>query len=110
MESYSAMLAASAQAWLVPLALVLGLIVGSFLNVVIVRLPIMMEYAWHDACAETCGETPAERVRFNLAWPRSHCPACSHPLAWYELVPVVSWIGLRGRCAHCKTAIPVGYP
>ena len=110
MESYSVTLGANAEIWLAPLAALLGLIVGSFLNVVIVRLPRMMQLAWEDACAEVTGQPAPARPRFNLAWPRSHCPACGHPLAWHELVPVFSWLALRGRCAHCAAAIPLRYP
>ncbi|GAA4337336.1 A24 family peptidase [Pigmentiphaga soli] len=91
-------------------AAVLGLVVGSFLNVVIVRLPRMMERGWEVQCAELRGEEPAAAPRFDLSRPRSHCPACSHPLAWYENIPVASWLALRGRCAHCGTAIAWRYP
>lgn len=109
MESYSVTLSHNGLIWLV-CAVAGGLIVGSFLNVVIARLPIMMEHAWRDACAELHGAAGAERPRFDLAWPRSHCPECRHTLAWYELIPVLSWLGLRGRCAHCGSRIAARYP
>ncbi|WP_299452988.1 A24 family peptidase [uncultured Pigmentiphaga sp.] len=90
-------------------AVVLGLAVGSFLNVVIERLPQMMHRAWQAQCAELNGEAPAHE-RFDLAYPRSHCPACKHPIAWRHNVPVFSWLVLRGRCAHCRAPISVQYP
>lgn len=109
MESYSVTLAPGSAFWLW-LAIVGGLVVGSFLNVVIVRLPVMMERAWHDACAELHDQAAPERPRFDLAWPRSNCPACAHTLAWYELIPVLSWLWLRGRCAHCGVRVAIRYP
>ncbi len=110
MESYSVTLAYSADLWWLPLAGLLGLVVGSFLNVVIARLPVMMEHAWQDACAEIHGQPAPARPRYNLAWPRSHCPECRHTLAWYELIPVASWLWLRARCAHCKAPVSWQYP
>src|SRR5690606_10867439 len=105
MQSYSATLAQSAEIWLLPAAVVLGLLVGSFLNVVIARLPVMMEHAWQDACADIHGHEAPARDRFNLAWPRSHCPSCRHALSWHELVPVLSWLWQRGRCRHCNASV-----
>lgn len=108
MESYY-LIHSENIAWLA-LATIFGLIAGSFLNVVIVRLPIMMDHAWREACAELHAHAPPPQPRYNLAWPRSHCPACQHVLAWHELIPVLSWLRLRGRCAHCSATIPVHYP
>lgn len=89
---------------------VLGLLVGSFLNVVIYRLPKMMERQWAAECAEMSGQPPVEQERFNLLVPRSRCPECGHPIRWYENVPVLSWLVLRGRCSACKARISVRYP
>lgn len=110
MQSYSATLAQSAEIWLLPAAVVLGLLVGSFLNVVIARLPVMMEHAWQDACADIHGHEAPARDRFDLAWPRSHCPSCRHVLSWQELFPVLSWLWQRGRCRHCAARVSWGYP
>ena len=88
-----------------------GLMVGSFLNVVAYRLPKVMERDWHRQCAELRGETPeAEAEPFDLVRPRSRCPECGHGIRWYENVPVVSWLVLRGRCSSCGWRIPVRYP
>jgi len=92
------------------LAAVVGLLVGSFLNVVIHRLPRMLERGWQDQCAELRGETPEARPRYNLVVPRSACPACGHKIAAVENIPVVSWIMLRGKCSGCGTAISTRYP
>lgn len=110
MQSYSATLAQSAEIWLLPAAILLGLLVGSFLNVVITRLPVMMEHAWQDACADIHGQHAPVRERFDLAWPRSHCPSCRHVLSWRELFPVLSWLWQRGRCRHCAAPVSWQYP
>lgn len=88
----------------------LGLIVGSFLNVVIHRLPIMLERAWTAECAELRGEPAPVHERYDLLWPPSHCPACSRPVCAFENVPVLGWLCLRGRCAGCGTRISARYP
>ena len=96
----------------VAIALVVGLCVGSFLNVVIHRLPKMMERDWRAQCAEMRGE-PApneEPATYNLAVPRSRCPQCGHRIGALENVPVVSWLALRGRCSACGKPIPARYP
>jgi leader peptidase (prepilin peptidase)/N-methyltransferase len=90
-------------------AAVLGLIVGSFLNTVIYRLPRMLERDWREQCAELEGRDLSS-PRFDLIAPRSHCPACQSPLRARHLVPVVSWLALRGRCAACGTSISPRYP
>ena len=96
--------------------LALGLVVGSFLNVVIYRLPIMLERSWREQCAEAYGEAgvatmPAGAVeRFNLVVPRSACPACRQPIPGWHNIPLVSWLLLRGRCASCGARISVRYP
>ena len=91
-------------------AAVLGLLVGSFLNVVIHRLPRMLERGWQAQCAELRGETPAPAERYNLVVPRSACPSCGHRIAAIENIPVVSWLALRGRCRACRTRISARYP
>ena len=125
------------QEWLlsVPALGLLGLIVGSFLNVVVHRLPTMMARQWwgdvaaqlqdgssHEAVfgyplpagADKTGrvlETALQSLpKLNLAVPRSRCPACGHGLRWSENVPLLGWLRLRGRCAACNTRIPLRYP
>jgi leader peptidase (prepilin peptidase) / N-methyltransferase len=89
---------------------VLGLLVGSFLNVVIYRLPKMMERQWALECANLQGTTPPEAEPFNLVRPASRCRQCGHAIRWYENIPVVSWLALRGKCSNCGTAIAWRYP
>ena len=89
---------------------VLGLLVGSFLNVVIYRLPRMMERDWHAQAAELRGEEPPAGERFNLATPRSRCPHCGHQITLLENIPLVSYLVLRGRCGHCGAGISKRYP
>jgi leader peptidase (prepilin peptidase)/N-methyltransferase len=89
---------------------VLGLLVGSFLNVVIHRLPKMLERGWQAQCAELRGEAVATRPPYNLVVPRSACPACGHRIRALENIPVVSWLALRGRCSACGTRISARYP
>ena len=91
-------------------ASVLGLFIGSFLNVVIHRLPRMMERDWHAQAAELRGEPAPETERFNLATPRSRCPHCGHTISPMENIPVVSYVLLRGRCRHCGAGISKRYP
>lgn len=94
----------------VSLCAVLGLMVGSFLNVVIHRLPRMMEREWQVQCAELRGETPAPAPRFNLVAPRSACPACGRRITALQNIPLLSYLALRGRCAACGQTISVRYP
>jgi leader peptidase (prepilin peptidase) / N-methyltransferase len=89
---------------------VLGLLVGSFLNVVIYRLPKMMERRWAVECAELQGTEPAAAEPFNLMRPASRCRQCGHAIRWYENIPVASWIALRGKCSSCGTRIAWRYP
>ena len=91
-------------------ALVVGLCVGSFLNVVIHRLPKMLERRWKADCADLAGTTLPPEPRYNLVVPRSACPACGHGITALENVPVISWLALRGKCSACKTPISVRYP
>ena len=99
-----------ALAW--PIAAVLSLMVGSFLNVVILRLPKMMELEWQAEIDEAAGKETAdsEPQTFNLSKPRSRCNNCGHMITWYENVPVISWLILRGKCSTCSTAISARYP
>ena len=87
-----------------------GLLVGSFLNVVIHRLPKMLEQSWADECSALRGEEPAERPKYNLVVPRSACPACRHQITALENIPVISWLLLRGKCSSCKVKISGRYP
>jgi leader peptidase (prepilin peptidase)/N-methyltransferase len=91
-------------------ALVLGLLVGSFLNVVIHRLPIMMQRDWRAQAREFL-ELPVEpSTTFNLILPNSHCPQCDHEIRPWENIPLVSWLALRGKCSSCKAPISRRYP
>lgn len=97
------------------LAAVFGLCVGSFLNVVIHRLPKMMERDWREQCAElgVSAGAPvpaADPTRYNLVVPRSRCPSCGHGIAALENIPVVSWLVLRGKCSACAARISGRYP
>ncbi|MBV2122544.1 MAG: A24 family peptidase [Candidatus Thiodiazotropha sp. (ex Ctena orbiculata)] len=95
------------------LALVVGLIVGSFLNVVIHRLPKMMEQQWHRDCDELKGLTSESTDKsevYNLNTPASHCPKCQHKIRPWENIPVISWLLLKGRCSNCQNPISVRYP
>ena len=100
-----------ATPWLlITTATVFGLLVGSFLNVVIHRLPLMLEQGWRAECAELAGTPAPTGERYNLVVPRSRCPHCGHPISAVENIPVLSYLALRGRCASCKAAISPRYP
>ncbi|MEW8255519.1 MAG: A24 family peptidase [Candidatus Thiodiazotropha taylori] len=91
----------------------LGLIVGSFLNVVIHRLPKMMEQQWHRDCDELKGLAPEDAIEtevYNLNTPASQCPKCQHKIRPWENVPIISWLLLKGRCSNCQNPISVRYP
>jgi leader peptidase (prepilin peptidase)/N-methyltransferase len=92
------------------IASLFGLLVGSFLNVVVYRFPRMLERQWAAECAELSGQPVKEEPPFNLVVPRSRCPHCGHQIRWYENIPVISWLALRGRCSSCKAPIAVRYP
>lgn len=109
----------SAPLLLTALAILLGLLVGSFLNVVIYRLPVMMERAWRRESeaillpagnAADVGAPPADPEPFDLVRPRSACPSCKTPIRAHHNVPVLGWLWLRGRCAACGAAISARYP
>lgn len=91
-------------------AAVIGLCVGSFLNVVVHRLPRMLERGWSAQCAELRGEEPPPAAPYNLVVPRSKCPACGHAITALENIPVVSWLALRGKCSACGARISARYP
>lgn len=88
----------------------LGLCIGSFLNVVIHRLPLMLERGWKLESAEMLGVAIEEPAPISLSKPRSRCPSCGHAIAWHENIPLVSWLRLRGRCSACRARIPARYP
>jgi leader peptidase (prepilin peptidase)/N-methyltransferase len=92
------------------LAGLLGLAVGSFLNVVIHRLPLMMQADWAAQAAEIDGRDPVPQAPFNLMRPPSRCPGCQRPISALQNIPLISWIALRGRCAGCGVSISVRYP
>lgn len=89
---------------------VLGLLLGSFLNVVIYRLPKMLEAQWAAECAEISGKDVLEGQAFNLMVPRSRCQQCGHQIRWYENLPVLSYLFLRGKCSNCAAPISLRYP
>ena len=91
-------------------ALVIGLCIGSFLNVVIHRLPKMLEREWRAECAELAGQPPPQEPHYSLVTPRSACPACGHRIRAWENVPIVSWVALRGKCSACGARIGFKYP
>jgi leader peptidase (prepilin peptidase) / N-methyltransferase len=92
------------------LAGVFGLLVGSFLNVVIHRLPRMLERRWSLECAEFRGEAPQPQEAYDLLRPRSNCPSCGTTLRWFHNIPLLSYAALRGRCARCQHPIGIRYP
>lgn len=107
-ESWSIL---AAQPLLVALlAALFGLSVGSFLNVVIYRLPVMMQRTWHRECATLAGKASAPEERFDLMLPRSRCPHCGHQLTARDNIPILSYLLLRGRCRACGSPISPRYP
>lgn len=110
-------LLAASQPLFIGTCLVLGLAVGSFLNVVIYRLPLMLDREWRVQCAELAGQDSHSTsvashaaAPFNLVVPRSACPSCKAPITAVQNIPLLSWLLLRGRCAHCGAPISVRYP
>ncbi|MGE8469046.1 MAG: prepilin peptidase [Pseudomonas putida] len=97
-------------AYFIILATVLGLLVGSFLNVVVYRLPIMLDRQWQREAQEVLGLPVAEHARFDLCLPASQCTQCGHRIRAWENVPVLSYLTLRGRCSACKHRISARYP
>lgn len=93
---------------------VLGLLIGSFLNVVILRLPVMMERDWKQQCCELLDLDDAkfnkDQANINLVTPRSHCPKCKHQISAFQNIPVISYLFLKGKCNNCKNKISIRYP
>ena len=92
---------------------IIGLAVGSFLNVLIYRLPLMMKKAWRSECCEFLeieNKTDEDSAGFNLLKPASHCPQCSHKISALENIPVLSYLMLKGKCSNCGTSISIRYP
>ena len=100
----------ASQPLLITVVTLLGMLVGSFLNVVIHRMPIMLERAWQAECAYARGEEPAPQNKYNLVVPRSACPQCGHKISAGENIPVFSYLVLGGKCKQCKTPISARYP
>ena len=94
----------------VTFSVILGLMVGSFLNVVIHRLPKMMEREWHNNCLELQGKDVPEQPKYTIVTPRSACPTCGHNIGAMENIPIVSYLILGGKCKGCKTGISMRYP
>jgi leader peptidase (prepilin peptidase)/N-methyltransferase len=87
-----------------------GLLFGSFLNVVIHRVPVMLERAWRRECLALDGKEPPAEAPYNLIVPRSACPACKAPIGALQNIPVISWLLLKGRCRNCSARISARYP
>ena len=98
------------MAWLVAGCALLGMLAGSFFNVVVHRLPRMLAARWEDDWAAWQGQPKPARPAYNLSRPRSACPACGRPIAARDNVPLLSWLWLRGACRHCRTPISWRYP
>lgn len=100
--------------WLLVCVGLISLLIGSFLNVVIYRLPVMMEREWKQECVDYLGGDHAlantDTGPFNLVVPRSQCPSCGHKIASWENIPVLSYLALGGKCAGCRTPISMQYP
>ncbi|WP_339926723.1 A24 family peptidase [uncultured Cobetia sp.] len=92
------------------LAGIFGLLVGSFLNVAITRLPVMMMRQWRAEAREALELEAEDTPRFNLLVPASRCPGCDTPIKWHDNLPILGWLKRRGRCASCNTRISAQYP
>jgi len=97
-------------AFFIAVAVLSGLLIGSFVNVVIHRLPKMMEQEWHRQCAALTSDETVAASHYNLLAPRSACPACGHGITAWQNIPLVSYLALGGRCAACRTRISLRYP
>lgn len=91
-------------------ALLVGLVVGSFLNVVIYRLPLQLQAAWRRDSRDFLGLEPEQTPPLNLAFPASHCPHCRQKIRPWQNIPVISYLVLRGKCRHCQAPIALQYP
>jgi len=98
------------QSFYIAFSVVLGLLVGSFLNVVIHRLPKIMEREWHANCLELQGKEAPAQTKYTLSTPRSACPNCGHQITVLENIPVISYLMLGGKCKSCKTKISLAIP
>lgn len=96
--------------YLYPSIFILGLIIGSFLNVVIFRIPKMLEQEWKSQCCELLETECKEEPKVTLSTPNSTCPKCGHEIKPWENIPVISYLFLRGKCSSCKTSISLRYP
>ncbi len=105
----SALLAGS-PALLVGVVFLFGLLIGSFLNVVIYREPVRLQNEWRDEAQRILKQTPEPRAPFNLVTPRSACPSCKAPITAWQNIPLLSWLLLGRRCASCKAPISARYP
>ena len=94
----------------ISLCTTIGLVAGSFLNVIIFRLPKMMEREWNQQCSELRGETTKPLPTLNLVKPCSECPHCKHKITALESIPIISYLALKGRCSQCNTSISLRYP
>lgn len=94
----------------ITVSVVFGLMVGSFLNVVIHRFPKMMEIDWHNNCLELQGKEIPETIKYSLVSPRSACPKCGHMISALENIPIISYLLLKGKCRSCKNPISIRYP
>lgn len=103
-------LAQASPAFFAGAVTLLGLLVGSFLNVVILRMPKIMEREWRVFCAELAEQPAPATETWNLVTPRSHCPACAGPVRAIDNIPVLSYLWLRGKCHHCGAPISLRYP
>lgn len=98
-------------AFFIAYAVIIGVLIGSFLNVVIYRIPVMLEREWRSDCRELLElENSAKPDKFNLITPRSRCPNCNNSIGALENIPVISYLLQGGKCKHCQTKIPVQYP
>lgn len=101
----------SSSSVLVCIYLIFGLLLGSFLNVVIYRFPKMMEREWLSECREMLDDkSPVNESIFNLSVPRSACPQCAHQIRWFENIPILSYVFLAGKCSSCGAKIGIRYP
>lgn len=101
--------------WFIAFVFLIGLMIGSFLNVVIYRLPVMLENDWKTEYQsyfgeEQSAETPKEKTTFNLVKPDSTCPKCGHKIRAWENIPIISWVILKAKCSQCRTPISWRYP
>jgi len=111
MDQYLALLQAEFPVLLFSIALMFGLLIGSFLNVVVYRVPIMLDRDWQQQANDILGiSTQPDDTKFNLAFPGSHCPACNHKIRAWENIPLLSYALLRGNCSQCGVHIATRYP